>query len=96
MVREFDTQHVTVGIEGPHLTLTVGNAAFANLPEPARSEKAREIAEFARDHYGRYAELEGVKVAFGTREWGDSATQVTTAEAYTFTAAELGAPAAAR
>ena len=90
LMREFDTRSISTNLTSDTLfTVTLHNSALGALPEPARSEKAREVAVYVRDHYKGYGELKRVSVAFAQRD-GAGVASMTTSEAYTFYPADLG------
>jgi hypothetical protein len=75
---------------GQYLTVLFVNSRFAGLPESARADTARLVAEFVRDHYARYPGLSTVAVGFRS-EAGVAGFSMSSQETpYIFSAAELG------
>jgi hypothetical protein len=65
LVEEYGTQSIKVSVENHnHLTVTFMNSELDDLPKSTRSEKAREIALFIRDHYRGYDKLSEIDVVF--------------------------------
>ena len=63
MVARFG-QSVNLNAGNSALTVQFVNSAFASLPEAARADTARLVAEFVRDHYAAYSDLHEVDVGF--------------------------------
>ncbi|HYJ79296.1 MAG TPA: hypothetical protein VEW03_06835 [Longimicrobiaceae bacterium] len=91
--REFHVTGISSNLSGSHLTIVFENSRFAADPEPVRAATAREVAEYVRDHYPGYPELQQVTIQFGSGGSSGGFSSSLQAEGYTFTPADLG-PAA--
>src|SRR5439155_26485209 len=95
LIAEFHEQGINVNVYNGHsLTVSFANSPRANEPDSVRAVFARRVAEYVRDHYpyGRYSELQSIRVTFNKVSQTDPLTITSTTGAYQFTPADLGAP----
>ena len=91
--REFDARDLHISSKvtpsEAHLTVIFRHSPLADRPEAERRAHARRVAEYVRDHYPRYGELDDVSVAY-FRGGYEPAGYLAPPGSYTFTRAELG------
>jgi hypothetical protein len=90
LAREYGASNLVIGLEdGKTLGITVVDDPAGSSSGDQRAEQARELAEFACEHYGSMGRIETVQVVFETRQGGflvDSTASVR----FTFAGSELG------
>ncbi len=92
LAREFETSAIGVNLNNSaYLTVTFSNAPIADQPEPEQAAFARRVAEYVRDHYARYDQLQSIQVGFASVK-GVGITFTRTRLPYRFTPSELGPP----
>lgn len=92
LAREFQTSAVNINLNNSaYLTVTFSNAPIADQPEAEQAAFARRVAEYVRDHYARYDQLQGIQVGFASVK-GVGITFTRTRVPYRFTPRELGPP----
>jgi hypothetical protein len=92
LAHEFDTSAINVNLSNSaYLTVVFSNSPVSNRSEPERAEFARRVAEYVRDHYPRYDQLQSIQVGFASVK-GVGITFTSTQIPYRFTPAELGPP----
>lgn len=90
LAREFQSS-MKISVGSGRLTVLFTNSNNANLPELERAQFARHVAEFVRDHYSAYDQLESIQVGFATVRGGGGFTFSTSSVPYRFATSELGA-----
>lgn len=89
---EFQTSAISINLNNSrYLTVTFTNSPTADLPEPEQAAFARRVAEYVRDHYARYEQLQSIQVGFSSVK-GVGITFTSTRIPYRFTPSELGPP----
>ncbi len=92
LAREFQTSAISVNLNNSaYLTVTFSNAPIADQPEAEQAAFARRVAEYVRDHYAHYAQLQSIQVGFASVK-GVGITFTRTRVPYRFTPSELGPP----
>lgn len=90
--RGFPGSAINVNVSNSaYLTIVFSNSPEAALPEPEQAAFARRVAEFVRDHYARYDQLQSIQVGFASVK-GVGVTFRSTRIPYRFTPSELGPP----
>jgi hypothetical protein len=93
LVAEFHTRAVQVNVNnGTTLTVTFQNSPIAQLDDSAQVDTCREVAEYVRDHYSGYAQLERINVGFAQVRQVGPLTMTNGRTPCTFRPAELGQP----
>jgi hypothetical protein len=94
LAREFETSAINVNVNNSaYLTVTFSNAPIADQPEAEQAAFARRVAEYVRDHYAHYDQLQSIQVGFASVK-GVGITFTRTRVPYRFTPSELGPPQA--
>jgi hypothetical protein len=88
--KEFGQQARVELFNRRHLIIRLENSPLAGRPDEAKV--ARRVAEFARDHFPRYRQLDDVQVVFEARRHYGPVGYARGTRGYTFTRAELGEP----
>jgi hypothetical protein len=84
-----------LGGAGRHLTVHCLSSPFADRAEAERTNTARKVAEYVRDHDPKYKGAEDVTVVLlGKKESAAAEGAKHPGATYTFTHAELGSPPA--
>ena len=92
LAREFQTSGIGVNLNNSaYLTVTFTNSPVAEASETDQAAFARRVAEYVRDHYARYAQLQSTRVGFSTVK-GIGVRFTSTRIPYQFTPSELGPP----
>ena len=94
LASEFNTAGVSVNVtNGIHLSVTFyDDSASAVRPTLDRGRLARRVADYVRDHYPGYSDVQTVSVLFATRKISGPLTVTETTGDYTFTRSELDTP----
>lgn len=93
LVQEFQTSAINVNVSNTaYLTVVFSNSANADLPETERAAFARRVAEYVRDHYAHYDQLQNISVGFASVKGAAGFHVTNTQVPYQFTPADLGAP----
>jgi hypothetical protein len=93
LAREFPNSSINVSLHGSNdLTVVFANSSNAELSEGDRAAFARRVAEYVRDHYIPYEQLQRIRVGFATVRGGGGFSLSTTSVPYAFTTGELGSP----
>jgi hypothetical protein len=93
LVREFASPEVNVNLTtSGQLTVVFQNSPLGDLDSVPQAKIARQVAEFVRDHYVAYAQLNMINVGFGTRRGAGPVTVTNTRVPYSYRTADLGAP----
>jgi hypothetical protein len=90
--QEFAPSAINVNLNNSaYLTVMFSNSPVADLPEVERAAVARRVAEYVRDHYAHYDQLQSIQVGFAKVK-GVGITFTSTQIPYQFTPSELGPP----
>ena len=90
LMREFQTSSVKVSLGSSRLTVVFVNSPNADLPESDRAIFARRVAEFVRDHYGAFDQLQSLRVGFETVHGVGGFSVSSSRIPYEFTPSDLG------
>ena len=92
LAREFQTSAISVNLNNSaYLTVVFSNSPVADSSDAAQSAFARRVAEYVRDHYPHYDQLQSIQVGFASMK-GVGITFTSTRIPYQFTPSELGMP----
>ncbi|SRR6266568_2227411 len=92
LAREFHTSAINVSLNNSaYLTVVFSNSPVADWSEGEQSAFARRVAEYVRDHYAHYDQLQSIQVGFASVK-GVGITVSSTRIPYRFTPSELGPP----
>ena len=90
LAAEFQTPAVSVNLSNTaYLTVVFSNSAIADSSEAAQSVFARHVAEYVRDHYPHYDQLQSIQVGFASVK-GVGITFTSTRIPYRFAPSDLG------
>ena len=96
LAREFQTSGISVNLNNSaYLTVVFSNSSIADSSEAAQSAFARRVAEYVRDHYAHYDQLQSIQVGFASVK-GVGITFTSTRIPYRFTPSDLGPPRRAK
>jgi hypothetical protein len=90
LAREFGEPNITLAINNATLTVVFVNSSLAALSTPERSDAARRVAEYVRDHFESYASLQTIAVGFQVRHAVAGVSAARTEVPYTFSTSDLG------
>ncbi|HTS88088.1 MAG TPA: hypothetical protein VMG41_06305 [Gemmatimonadales bacterium] len=90
LTERFGGPGIVVNETSTTLIVTFVNSDLAKLPSDQRTAKAREVAEFVREHFPGYARLTSISIALQTRSSLGVASFSRTQTPYTYRTAELG------
>jgi len=97
LAHEFESPAINVKRSGSgYLTVVFANSPRAKLPEPERAAFARRVAEFVRDRYPTYEQLQSIQVGFTSVHSAGGFRISSTSVPYRFTASDLGSPKGVR
>jgi len=96
LAAEFQSAEVSVNVyNGRALTVTFWNSPFGDLRGDSQTAFCRHAAEYVRDHYPGYEELQTIAVAFATRQAVGPVSMTHSETACSFNRSGLGEPVAA-